>query len=162
MGSGKIKDAWPIWALVIAGVLVIILAVNQNKVEKEAVSVGQFLNSDSNVLASYTVDPTGSKAAQALEDPVASPAIVASPESGNQVMYAIQLYSFKDQAKADAMSKSINESGIAAYVQMSDLGDKGIWYRVRTGSFNTPDKAQAMLTEIRKQHKESIVVKEKK
>lgn len=162
MGSGKIKDAWPIWALVIAGVLVIILAVNQNKVEKEAVSVGEFLNNDSRVLASYSVDPAGSKAAEALEDPVSSPAIVASPEPGNQVMYAIQLYSFKDQSKADAMSKTLNEGGIASYVQMSDLGDKGVWYRVRTGSFDAPEKAQAVLTEIRKQHKESIVVKEKK
>ncbi len=162
MGSGKIKDAWPIWTLIIGGVLVIALAVNQNKAEKEAVSVGELLRQDSRVLASYPVDPAGSKAADALEDPVSSPAIVASPEPGNQGIYAIQLYSFKDQSRADDMIKQLSEGGISAYVQMSDLGAKGIWYRVRTGSFDTTEKAQAMLAEIRKQHKESIVVKEKK
>lgn len=162
MGAGNIKDAWPIWTLVIAGVLVIILAVSQNKVEKEAVSVEEMLSHKETVLASYSVDPSGSKASAALEDPVSSPSIVASSESGNQVMYAIQLYSFKEQARADAVTKTLNQNGVNAYIQMSDLGDKGVWYRVRTGSFDASEKAQAVLAEIRKLHKESIVVKEKK
>ena len=162
MGSGSIKDAWPVWALVVAGIVIIVLAVNQNKVEREAVAVGDLFNDDSSVLSSYTVDPAGSKAAAALEDPVVSPAIVASTETGSQVMYAIQLYSFKEQSRADAMIKTLKEGGISAYVQMSDLGDQGVWYRVRAGSFDSPVKAQAELAEIRKKHKDSIVVKEKK
>lgn len=162
MGSGKTKSAWPIWALVIAGVLIIALAISQNKAEKDAVAVEDLVKSQPSALASYSVDPSGSKAATATEDPVSSPAIVASPESGDQVMYAVQLYSFRDQNKADAATKALNASGISAYIQMSDLGDKGVWYRVRTGSFDAPEKAQAMLAEIRKLHKESIVVKDKK
>ena len=162
MGSGAIKDAWPVWALVVAGVVIIVLAVNQNKVEKEAVAVSDLLSEEPAPLASYSVDPSGSKAASAVEDPVSSPAIVASTETGSQVMYAIQLYSFKEQSRADSMIKKLKEDGLSAYVQMSDLGDKGVWYRVRTGSFQNSEKAQAMLAEIRKEHKDSIVVKEKK
>ena len=162
MGSGKIKDAWPIWALVVAGIVIIVLAVNQNKVEKESVAVSDLFSDEPAPLSSYSVDASGSKAASAVEDPVSSPAIVASNDTGSQVMYAIQLYSFKEQSRADSMIKKLKENGLSAYVQMSDLGNKGVWYRVRTGSFTNPDKAKATLAEIRKEHKDSIVVKEKK
>lgn len=162
MGSEAKKSTWPIWVLVVAGVVIIGFAMIQNNAGKDAVSVDSLGNSQPGALASYSIDPTGTKASEVLEDPVSSPAIVASPEAGNQVMYAIQLYSFRDQNRADAMSKELNTGGIPAYVQMSDLGDKGIWYRVRTGAFDAPEKAQAMLAEIRKIHKESILVKDKK
>lgn len=162
MASGKIKDAWPVWALVAAGVVIIILAVNQGKVEKEAVAVSDFLKEEATALSSYSADPDGSKSSVVQEDPVTSPAIVANTEAGNQVTYAIQLYSFKEQSRADSIVKVLGNQGVTAYVQMSDLGDKGVWYRVRTGSFDTPEKAQAMLAVIRKEHKDSIVVKEKK
>lgn len=162
MASGKVKDAWPVWALVIAGVVIIFLAVNQNKVEKEAVDVAELLNNETSALSSYSPDPSGTKAAAVIADPVASPAIVATTETGSQVMYAIQLYSFKEQSRADAIANKLKDTGTPAYVQMSDLGDKGVWYRVRTGSFKTSAEAEAVLTEIRKEHKDSIVVKEKK
>ncbi|MBP6343226.1 MAG: SPOR domain-containing protein [Candidatus Omnitrophica bacterium] len=162
MASGKIKDAWPIWALVIAGIIIIFLAVNQNKVEKEAVDVGELLTSESSALSSYSPDLSGTKAAAVVADPVVSPAIVATSETGTQVTYAIQLYSFKEQSRADAMAGKLKDGGVPAYVQMSDLGDKGVWYRVRTGSFPSSELAQAALAVIRKEHKDSIVVKEKK
>lgn len=162
MGSGPIKGAWPVWALVVAGIVIILIAVNQNKAEKDAVAVSDVFNQGTTALSSYNVDPSGSKAAAVLEDPVVSPAIVASTDTGNQVMYAIQLYSFRDQTRADAMISKLKEAGVSAYVQMSDLGDKGVWYRVRTGSFDSQDRAQTMLGELRKEHKDSIVVKEKK
>ncbi len=161
MGSGT-KNAWPIWTLVIAGIVIIVFAVTQNKTANDSVAVDDLIRSQPGALSSYSVNSAGSKAAEVLEDPVSSPAIVATPESGNQVMYAIQLYSFRDQTRADTMTKQLNEGGIPAYVQMSDLGDKGVWYRVRSGAFDAPEKAQAMLSEIRKLHKESIVVKDKK
>lgn len=162
MVPGKIKDAWPVWALVAAGVVIIILTLNQSRVEKEAVAVSDFLNQETTALSSYSADPGGANSTVVHEDPVTSPAIVANTEVGNQVSYAIQLYSFKEQSRADSIVKTLGSQGVNAYVQMSDLGDKGVWYRVRTGSFDTPEKAQAMLAVIRKEHKDSIVVKEKK
>jgi cell division septation protein DedD len=161
MASGKVKDAWPVWALVIAGIIIIFLAVNQNKVEKEAVDVAELLNNEASVLSSYSPDLSGTKAAAVVADPVASPAIVATSDTGSEVTYAIQLYSFKEQSRADALVAKLKEGGVSAYVQMSDLGDKGVWYRVRTGSFPSSETAQAALTVIRKEHKDSIVVKEK-
>ncbi|MBL8013404.1 MAG: SPOR domain-containing protein [Candidatus Omnitrophica bacterium] len=162
MGSGTKKNVWPIGILIIAGVFIIGFAMMQNKAANDAVAVDSLAKTHPVALSSYSVSDSGSKAGEATEDPVTSPAIVATPEAGNQVVYAIQLYSFRDQTRADAITKDLNAGGIPAYVQMSDLGDKGIWYRVRTGAFDVPEKAQAMLAEIRKLHKDSIVVKEKK
>lgn len=86
MASGKIKDAWPIWALVIAGIIIIFLAVNQNKVEKEAVDVGELLTKRIFCSSSYSPDLSGTKAAAVVADPVVSPAIVATSETGTRYL----------------------------------------------------------------------------
>ena len=151
MSVGKIKDAWPVWALVIAGVVIIVLAVTQNKVEKEAVTFQDIFPEEK-----------GASSDAAKSDPVKSPAIVANSDAGPQVMYAVQLYSFKDKMRADAMVNALKSQGKSAYMQMSDLGDKGTWYRVRVGSFATAEEAKALLAQISKEHKDSIIVKEKK
>lgn len=156
MNFGKIKDAWPVWVLVIAGVVIIILAVTQNKFEKEAVTFQDIFPTDKEDSSDVDVK------AATMMDPVQSPAIVANSDSGFKVMYAVQLYSFKDKTRADAMLKALKDQGKDAYIQMSDLGDKGTWYRVRVGSFATAEEAKALLAEIGKEHKGSILVKEKK
>ena len=154
MGFGKIKDAWPVWTLVAAGVVVIILAFSQNKVEKDAVTLAD-------IFPQEHASKTDAQPA-ALADPVQSPAIVDNSESRQELSYAVQLYSFKDEFRADTMVKKLKADDIPAYAQISDLGAKGTWYRVRVGSYTTPDEAKAMLAKLIESHKDSIIVKEKK
>lgn len=160
MNFGKIKEAWPVWVLVIAGFGIIALAVTQNQVEKEAVTFQDIFPEENG--APSGADDKAAMASSAMMDPVQSPAIVANSDSGFQVMYAVQLYSFKDKARADVMVNTLKSQGHPAYMQMSDLGAKGTWYRVRVGSFATAEEAKALLAEIGQEHQGSIVVKEKK
>ena len=157
MGSGKKKNAWPVWALVIAGVAVIILAVQHNAVEKEAVTFQDILPAEES--ASSLGD---SKSAALTADPVQSPAIVANSGTGMDMSYAVQLYSFKEKGRADAVVSALKTQGLPAYMQMSDLGVKGIWYRVRVGSYATGEEAKQMLAQISKEHQGGIIVKNKK
>jgi DedD protein len=49
--------------------------------------------------------------------------------------FALQIGSFQDRAEADAfMAKFAGES---PYIVVSDIPDKGVWYRVRLGSFSS-------------------------
>jgi cell division septation protein DedD len=159
MGWGKIKDAWPVWTLVIAGVVIIVLALSQNKPEKDAVTFQDIFPDDQ---TTKTASPVSSGPA-VVADPVQSPAIVANADySPQQLSYAVQLYSFKEQARADTMINTLKAEGIPAYAQISDLGTKGTWYRVRVGSYKTADEAKAMLSNLIKDHKDSIIVKDRK
>lgn len=162
MSLGKIKEAWPVWVLVITGAAIIVLAVAQNKVEKEAVTFQDIFPEEKGTLSDAADNPAGGASAVVMADPVQSPAIVANSDAGPKVMYAVQLYSFKEKSRADTMVNTLKAQGKPAYMQMSDLGDKGTWYRVRVGSYATADEAKAMLAEISKEHKDSILVKEKK
>jgi cell division septation protein DedD len=160
MSLAKMKDAWPVWTLVIAGVVVIALAFGQNKTEKDAVTF-QDIFSDDQMPKTSTGETAAAPAVS--DDPVQSPAIVAGSEHNQQQLsYAVQLYSFKEQARADTMINKLKAEGIPAYAQISDLGTKGTWYRVRVGSFGTPDEAKAMLSQLIKDHKDSIIVKDRK
>jgi cell division septation protein DedD len=156
MGLGKIKDAWPVWALVGAGVVVIVLAFSQNKTEKDAVTFQDIFPQE------QSSKTAGQSSAQpAASDPVKSPAIVANADHNQeQLSYAVQLYSFKEQFRADTMINQLRADGVPAYAQISDLGAKGTWYRVRVGSYKSADEAKAMLAELVKDHKDSIIVKE--
>jgi len=156
---GKMKDAWPIWTLVIAGVIIIALAFSQNKVEKDAVTLQDIFPDDQAV----KINASRVAAAEAaVSDPVISPAIVSNTDHESTPSFAVQLYSFKDQIRADTMINKLKAEGVPAYAQISDLGVKGTWYRVRVGSYKTPEEAKAMLIKLQEEHKDSIIVKEKK
>ena len=155
MGFGKMKNVWPVLLLVIVGVAVIAIAMKQNKVEKEAVTF-------QDMFAGTKAGKAYQAASDKTADPVQSPAIVANSDASPNVLYAVQLYSFKEKFRADTIVNSLKTAGVPAYMQMSDLGDRGTWYRVRVGSFKTAEEAQQLLTELKKEHQDSIVVKEKK
>jgi cytoskeletal protein RodZ len=76
--------------------------------------------------------------------PVAeTPTPVVASSSG---AYALQIGAYKSQAEADAAWKSYAAKhpiagGYSEDVRKADLGDKGVWYRLRIGSFG--DKAAA-------------------
>ena len=95
-------------------------------------------------------------------DPVPSPAIVTSPEHGQEAGFAVQVYSFKDQQRADAALADLKSNGYDAYIEISDLGPKGTWYRVRIGGLQNEAQAQAMLEKVKNLNTDIRIIKPKK
>jgi len=65
---------------------------------------------------------------------------------------AIQVCSFQDQKRADAVAESLKKKGFAPIIEVKDLEVKGTWYRVLIGGFETKEKAQGFLDAVKKDH----------
>lgn len=72
---------------------------------------------------------------------------VHAPGKGN---FLLQLSSFQDRAEADAFARRF--SGQNAYVVASEVPGKGLWYRVRVGSYGTMKDAAAAKTAFEREH----------
>jgi len=73
--------------------------------------------------------------------------------------YTIQISSFSDDKKAQSLLNELKEKGYPAFVVSRDLGEKGIWYRVRVGLFSAKAEAQEFLKEIEVHYEESFILK---
>jgi cell division protein FtsN len=82
----------------------------------------------------------------------ASAAPVASTSSGG---YVLQIGAYKSQAEADGSWTSFQSkhsallSGFSPNVKQVDLGDKGVWYRLRVGAFADKDAANALCDKLK-------------
>lgn len=65
-------------------------------------------------------------------------------------LYSIHAGSYKTDKTAGREVQRLQAKGFDAFFEKVDLGDKGIWYRVKVGSFNTADEAEKMLQEMSK------------
>jgi cell division septation protein DedD len=74
--------------------------------------------------------------------------------------FAVQVFSFKEKARAEVGLKMLKDKGYPAYVMMSDLGPRGIFYRVRVGSFTTDEEARKNLESVIRDFKSGIIVSE--
>jgi cell division protein FtsN len=68
---------------------------------------------------------------QQIKQAATAPATV---ESG-KVIYFLQAGSFQNDADAENLKARLALIGVEAAVQSADVGDKGIWYRVRVGPY---------------------------
>jgi cell division protein FtsN len=87
------------------------------------------------------------------KQPVATPAKSAATAAGGA--YMLQIGAYKSQSDADAAWKSFRGkhaallSGFGPNVQKADLGDKGVWYRLRVGSFADKGAATALCDRLK-------------
>ncbi|MCX5796118.1 MAG: SPOR domain-containing protein [Elusimicrobia bacterium] len=96
----------------------------------------------------------------AQKDTVPSPAIVTSPENGKEAGFAVQVYSFKGQKRANLALDSLKSKGFAeTYIEISNLGERGTWYRVRIGGLKDEALARTKLETIRKDFNRAWLVK---
>ena len=146
------KNLWIISVLVIAGVGFLLLSMQPQKAPSDKVLMQNVFKQSSTITAPNTLDT--------FKDPVPSPAIVTSPEHGKEAGFAVQVYSFKDQKRADAALVSLKKNGYAnSYIEISDLGSKGTWYRVRIGGLQNETQAKAMMEAIRKNFNNGFIIK---
>jgi cell division protein FtsN len=85
----------------------------------------------------------------------AAPTPVAAPASAADGAYVLQIGAYKSQGDADAAWAAYKAkhaallSGAGDNIQQADLGDKGIWYRLRVVGFPSKDVASAMCERLK-------------
>ena len=189
MSSGKFKDTWFIVVLVVIAAIFAVLAFSKEKTlapssvardvpaldkvatvaaPAEPVAVEK-KEEPSAIQATPTVSaaPVGIKAEHPAADikkiPAKKPApsVVMPPkEVVSKDAFAVQVYSFKEKARAEAALRALKDKNYTAYIMVSDLGERGIWYRVRVGTFTSEADALKALESITKNFKSGIIVTE--
>jgi len=100
-----------------------------------------------------TVPPVAAKPAAAPK--TVSPAATAPAQKER---FTIQVGAFRDAASADGMVDRLRGKGYPAYHLRTELPGKGVWYRVRVGAFVVREGAETMLTRLKGDRVEGMVV----
>jgi len=74
------------------------------------------------------------------------PVIVAS--SNSKLRYTLQIASYQEKEAAEEDVKKMKKHGYAAFIVSSELPGKGMWHRVRVGSFSNKSAAEKLQKEI--------------
>jgi len=91
--------------------------------------------------------PVEAKAQPAVVAPTPTPAAASTSAGGS---YVLQIGAYKSEAEANAAFAALKGkngalmSGFSPNIKQVDLGGKGIWYRLRVGSFADKDAAAAL------------------
>jgi len=72
--------------------------------------------------------------------------------------FTIQVASLKDSKIADKLVGRLKKGGYSAYRSIGKIPGKGIWYRVRVGSFNSRTEAGPTLKRLKKDRIDGIIV----
>ena len=152
------KNIWWVFILIAAGAVIFFLSLHP---AKPAADQGVVLNDIFHQQAPKTESGNASSQPVKKADPVPPMAIVTSPVDGHEEGFTIQVYSFQDKNRAETALQSLKNNGYQAFLIMSDLGDKGIWYRVRVGGIADEASAHKMLDEIRKNYNSGFILKPK-
>jgi cell division protein FtsN len=106
-----------------------------------------------------TVAAKPKQAAAKPPQPKKEPAPSAS--STTKARYTLQVASYPDKDGAEHDVKRLKQSGYAAFIVAADVPGKGVWYRVRLGSFSNKASAEKLQKDVQaKQGIASIVVME--
>jgi SPOR domain len=103
-----------------------------------------------------TAPPRALNAAPAPAAPVtAKPVPAATPAAASGGTFVLQIGAYKSQADADTAWTTYKTkhasllSGYSPDVRQADLGDKGIWYRLRIAGFPSKDVASALCDRLK-------------
>lgn len=97
--------------------------------------------------------------------PKNAPAVPAKPApaavskaGGVQGAYTIQVASFKEKSMADKVAAELKSKNFASHVGSKDLGEKGIWYRVYVGRYETKPQAETNLSAVKALYPGSFII----
>ncbi|MBF0484744.1 MAG: SPOR domain-containing protein [Candidatus Omnitrophica bacterium] len=97
------------------------------------------------------------KAVKSVAEKTVSKAVKSSIGSA----YAIQVASFKEESKANTVVANLKKHSFEPYIITKDLGEKGIWYRVYVGHFDSKKAAEAVVGTLPKEYKGLVVASKK-
>ena len=150
MFSRKFRKDGPVWLLIIFCLSVTLLVIFKKEKQEDMVDVREVFPNEAAATREFEHDVLEDQMRQKMKDPVNSPAIISSPTQEGQTPFVVQAYSFQNKTRAEATVSILKSQGYPAYVLMSDLGEKGIWYRVRIGDFNTQTEAEKIIEQLKK------------
>ena len=156
------NETWLIVLIVIVAGVLIALSFTRNRSDKQAQVPVTIAADAGNVQNIKNIKPDHSSAdMQKISGAKLVPAIVEMPKTVvSRDAFAVQVFSFKEKGRADAALKLLKDKGYTAYIMMSDLGPRGIFYRVRVGSFASEAEAKKNLGTISKDFNSGIIVSE--
>ncbi len=163
--AGKANNnTWLILVLIVVAGIFIVMAFTKEKaktpsVQAETASVAAVASVPLSDV--QTIKPAHVVPASEVAKPKAMPAVVIPPQDvlAREIL-AVQVYSFKEKARAEAALSALKNKGYSAYIMVSDLGARGTWYRVRVGTFANEAEAKKALERITKDFKSGIIVNE--
>ncbi len=79
-------------------------------------------------------------------------------EPGSEGGFLVQVASFKDQDDADSFVKELRKRGHSAFRQAANVPGRGIWHRVRIGSFKTKYQAELYKDKLEKSERTIALV----
>jgi DedD protein len=71
--------------------------------------------------------------------------------AGGDLSLILQVASYKAQETAKELLEQLSAEGYPGTIQVADLGERGVWYRVRIGPYGTEKKAGEILEKLRKE-----------
>ena len=154
----SLKNTWWILLLIVAGVVIYFLSYHAPKPQADQ---GMALNDIFHQQILRTESGNASAVTPKKADPVPAMAIVTTPVNGQETGFTIQVYSFQDKNRAETALQVLKNSGYQAVLIVSDLGEKGVWYRVRVVGIADEASARKMLDEIRKAYNSGFILKPK-
>jgi len=104
--------------------------------------------------------PAAEKPAAGRTDPAPRPAQTktpapaakkepAAPAASSKVRYTVQVGAYPEKAMAEEEVRNMKRRGYAAFLVATNIPDKGIWYRVRIGSFANKDAAEKLANDLK-------------
>lgn len=89
----------------------------------------------------------------AAPSPVVPKAAPVKEKSVPQGKFLVQVASYQEKGKADALAKKIGAAGYPARTEAMELPGKGKWFRVVMGAFSDRPEAQTAIDSISKKNK---------
>ncbi len=100
-----------------------------------------------------------SSKAAATEKKKKAPAVVAQKKTSGAV-YTIQAAAVKKMEDADRLVTKLKKKGYPAYRAIGKVPDKGIWFRVRVGKYQSRSEAKKTQQKLKKLGLKPIIVKQ--
>jgi cell division protein FtsN len=106
--------------------------------------------------------PTPQKSALKTKEKEQKKASAAAKKSAapTGAVYTVQAASFKKAKDADQLVARLKQKGFPAYRTLGKVPQKGIWFRIRIGKYNSRTEANKTLNKLKKLGLKPIIVKE--
>ncbi len=160
------KNSWLISALIV-GVVIIVLVLLNHQGNRETIPLSDLFQDEEKTTHNVEYEFVG-KENQTVKTtppvvnvaiPATSPKVSVSPPASEpksstttavatKSIFTVQVASFKDKPKADKTLEEVKKIDPTAYMVTKNLGEKGTWYRLYAGKFETKEEAQDLLSKF--------------